>query len=269
MKLWHNISLGRYYRVSSPIHDLDPRVKLVACVIVMITMMLIDSWIAIAVWSILLIAAVVMARIPLQLFVRNLRAFLWLFSITIVLHGFTNSTTPHFKMWGFSVSLPGLIVGGQYAAKLMLLIVIASLLSFTALPIDLTDGLARLLKLFKRLKFPVHEFAFMVALALRFVPTIIDEAQRIQKAQISRGARFDGGLLRRVQALIPMLIPLFVATFNRADDLAIAMEARCYHGGEGRVAYRELVLSSNDYVVMALTIGISVLTIWFGSLMDF
>ena len=265
MRLWQNISLGRYYSTNSLIHALDPRTKLLACVIIMITMMLIDTWIAIALWLAFLTGLIFIARIPLQLFAKNLRAFLWLFSLTIILHGLTHATAPHFEvMWGISISLPGIMTGCIYAARLMMLVVIAALLSYTTLPTDLTDGLEKMLKPLERLKFPVHEMALMTALAIRFVPTIIDEALRIQRAQISRGARFDGGVLRRIRALIPMLIPLFVGTFNRADELAVAMEARCYRGGEGRISYRDLVFSSSDFLAFFLTCVVSLLIIIIG-----
>jgi len=266
MSLWQNITIGRYFPGSSFIHGLDPRAKLLACTIIIVTAMTTSAWLSFAVWSLLIVVVVLAARIPPRLFGKNLRAFLWLFAITIALHVFVNPAAPHLHMWGVSVSWPGFLVGCKYALRLAIVIVFASLLSYTTIPSDLADGIEQSLRPWQRIGLPVHEIALMTSLALRFVPMIVDEAQRIQRAQISRGARFEGGLLKRIQALVPMLVPLFVAVFNRADELAVAMQARCYHGCEGRVAYRELVFSGHDRLAIliagATSAGAIALTLW-------
>ncbi len=259
MNLWQNITLGRYFPADSIVHRLDPRAKLLATVVIMFTIMLTESWPALLLWTALLGAAMLSTRIPFRIFVRNLRAFLWLFGITILLHALTSSTAPEVAMWGFAFSWSGAWRGVKYALRLGSLVIAAAILSNTTIPTDLTDGLERLLRPLQRLKFPVHELALMTTMALRFAPTIVEEAQRIQRAQISRGARFEGTLLQRVQALVPMLVPLFVATFNRADELAVAMEARCYQGGEGRVSYRELAWRRRDWAALGVVAGISLL----------
>jgi energy-coupling factor transport system permease protein len=223
-------------------------------------LMWVESWPALFFWILMLAMAVMLTHLPPRLFVRNLRAFLWLFGITIILHALSpasNSsgissnqvgTSPQLQVWGISISWVGVVVGVKYALRLSLLVVVAGILSFTTIPTDLTEGLERLLRPLQRWRVPVHELAFMTTLALRFVPTIIDEAERIQRAQMSRGANFSGSLPARVQALVPLIVPLFVATFHRADDLAIAMEARCYRGSVGRIPFREMRLQQRDFL---------------------
>lgn len=251
MRLWQNLSLGKYFAGSSWLHRLDPRLKLCLAAALMLTLMLAETWSILGWWTIILSATIASTHLPSKIFVNNLRAFLWLFGLTVLLHGFSDSTAPHLQMWGISISWPGILTGCKYAVRLGLLVLVAALLSFTTIPLDLTEAMERLFGFLKRVRVPVHELALMTSLALRFVPTIVDEAQRIQRAQLSRGANFSGGLLQRVHSLVPMLVPLFVATFNRADELAVAMEARCYHGGEGRVSFREMRFERVDWLALA------------------
>ncbi len=225
----------------------------------MSTLMWVESWPALVFWILTLAVVVQRTQLPPRLFLRNLRAFLWLFAITIALHALSPGlnaeaqslnnvgTDPRFRVWGISISWAGALIGFKYSLRLALLIVVTGVLSFTTVPTDLTDGIELLFKPLQRWRVPVHELAFMTTLALRFVPAIIDEAERIHRAQLSRGAHFSGSLLARVQALVPLLVPLMVATFHRADDLAIAMEARCYRGSTGRVSFREMRFASRDF----------------------
>jgi energy-coupling factor transport system permease protein len=252
------LTLGQYFPGQSSFHQLDPRTKLLAGIVVISLLMWVESWLVMGFWVLTLAIAVSLTQLPPRLFLRNLRAFLWLFAVTIVLHALSSDSLveevnlsqggigPHFQLWGISVSGAGALVGLKYALRLGLLIVVGGMLSFTTVPTDLTDGLERLLRPLQRWRVPVHELAFMTTLALRFVPTIMDEAERICKAQISRGANFSGSLLERVQSLVPLLVPLFIATFHRADELAVAMEARCYRGGDGRVSFREMRFARRD-----------------------
>lgn len=255
------LTLGQYYPGESLLHRLDPRTKLLTSLLVMTLLMWLESWRALIFWTLLLALMMQRSQLPPRIFVRNLRAFLWLFALTILLQALspnfsaaldvTDGLSPQWRVWGISISGAGLWSGVISAWRLALLILISGLLSFTTMPTDLTDGVERLLKPLQRWRVPVHELAFMSTLALRFVPTIIDEAERIQKAQLSRGADFSGSLFKRIQALVPLLVPLFVSTFQRADDLAVAMEARCYRGSAGRVPLREMRLRSLDFALSA------------------
>ncbi len=245
--MWQNLTLGRYYPGSSWLHDLDPRTKFVLGVLAMANLMWAEKWPALLLWFMVIAGVIFSTRIPPRFFAKNLRAFLWLFAITIAIHALSDPAAPRAEVWGISISWSGIVTGGKYALRLALLILVAALLSFTTMPTDLTEGVERILQPLRRWRVPVHEMAFMASLALRFVPVIVDEAQRLQRAQMSRGARFEGNLLQRLQALVPMLVPLFVATFNRADELAVALAARCYEGGARRVAYQEMVLRRQDW----------------------
>jgi len=267
------LTLGQYYPGQSLLHRLDPRTKLLASVTVMTLLMWVESWRALIFWTLLLALMMQRTQLPPRLFVRNLRAFLWLFVLTILLQALspnfsasldvTDKLGPQWRVWGISISGAGLWLGVKYAWRLALLIFVTGLLSFTTIPTDLTDGVERLLKPLQRWRVPVHELALMSTLALRFVPTIIDEAERIQKAQMSRGANFSGSLLKRIQALVPVLVPLFVATFQRADELAIAMEARCYRGSVGRVAFREMRFETRDFLMAASVMVCVMMTLMF------
>jgi energy-coupling factor transport system permease protein len=267
------LTLGQYYPGQSSLHQLDPRIKLLASVVVMSLLMWAKTWSILLFWSLILAVAVAVTQLPPRLFVQNLRAFLWLFGITIVLNALSPNlfsgqanladadTSLQVRIWGVSISGDGVLVGVKYAVRLALLIVVAGILSFTTIPTDLTDGLESLLRPLQKWRVPVHELAFMTTLALRFVPTIIDEAVRIQRAQMSRGANFSGSLFARIQALVPLLVPLFVATFHRADDLAVAMEARGYRGSSERVSFREMRLQRRDFGAIASVVFCAAITL--------
>jgi energy-coupling factor transport system permease protein len=252
------------------LHRLDPRTKLLSSLLVMSLLMWVEWWLVLIFWLLLLGMVVWGTQLPPRLFIRNLRAFLWLFAITIVLHALNPGlhaeaqSANHvgiFSWWGISISWMGALIGLKYALRLALLLVVAGILSLTTVPTDLTDGLECLLRPLQKWRVPVHELAFITTLALRFVPVIMDEAERIQRAQLSRGANFSGSLLRRVQSLLPLLVPLFVATFHRADDLAMAMEARGYRGSIGRVSFRELRFQRLDFWAAAGVLVCAVITI--------
>ena len=261
------LTLGQYFPGQSSLHRLDPRLKLLASVAVMSMLMWVKSWSALIFWILTLAVVVQRTQLPPRLFLRNLRAFLWLFAITMALHALSPGlnaeaqslnhigTDPRFRAWGISISWAGALVGFKYSLRLALLIVVTGVLSFTTVPTDLTDGIECMFKPLQRWRVPVHELAFMTTLALRFVPTIIDEAERIHRAQLSRGAHFSGSLLARAQALVPLLVPLMVATFHRADDLAIAMEARCYRGSTGRVQFREMRFERRDFLAAGIVLA--------------
>jgi energy-coupling factor transport system permease protein len=253
MAFFNDITLGQYYPADSFVHRLDPRAKLLAALVTMSGLLLSYNYLIIMGMAFILALAVKSAKIPFSVMVRNLRPFLWLFAITWLIHLFWTSGRVLWLVPGTSVSITreGVQLGGLYVARLALLIVYAALLTLTTSPIELTDALEKISRPLKRWGVPTHELSLMLTLSLRFIPTLLEEAQRIRNAQLSRGARFSGSLRHRIRGLLPLMVPLFVSAFRRADELALAMDARCYTGGEGRTVYTRLRLGSSDYAVMA------------------
>ncbi|MFO7171972.1 MAG: energy-coupling factor transporter transmembrane component T [Bacillota bacterium] len=244
-----NITLGQYYPGRSFLHQVDPRTKILATLVYSVFIFLVkepEGFYLVAGFALLAMAA---SRIPPLTLIRGLRPILIFLVITLAFNAFM---TPGETLWGwgpFRVTREGLAFGGLMALRLVLLVLVTSLLTLTTTPIALTDGLERLLRPFQRLGLPAAELALMMTIALRFVPTLFDEAQRILRAQQARGARLRvRGPLAQMQALLPILVPLFVAAFRRADELAVAMEARGYRGGRGRTRMRELRYTWRDGV---------------------
>ncbi len=241
MAFLKDITLGQYYPGNSYLHRLDPRSKLLTSLILMTGLLVSHNWTLILLEIGVCLLAVGFSKVPIGVFMRNLKWFVWLFLITFAIHA-------------LDLSEEGLRAGLLYTVRLVLLIVFAALLTLTTVPVALTDGLERLLAPLRRFKLPVHEFAFMMTLALRFIPILIQEGERVKNAQLSRGASLEGPLMRRIRNMIPMLLPLFISAIRRADDLAIAMAARNYTGGEGRTSYSQLVLCQADYITVMLSI---------------
>ncbi len=264
MAVLQDITLGQYYPIDSFVHRLDPRVKLAVTLALMTGLLLTQDLVSAVGWGLITIALVLAARLPAGLVLRNLRAFMWLFALTMVVHVFFTAGSPlvQLPLLGWKVTLQGVERGLLYSFRLALLVVLAALLTLTTSPIELTDGLERLLRPLRRLGLPVHELSLMMSLALRFVPTLLEEADRLQKAQVSRGASFEGSVLQRVRSVVPLVVPLFVSAFRRADELALAMDARCYRGGEGRTCYRLLRLKAADYGVLALSGAMLAVAAW-------
>lgn len=266
MSLWQDITLGQYVPGHSFIHRLDPRAKLISSLLIMSGLVVIHRWPVLMAWSAFLCVAIWLTGLRVSALLRNVRGFFWLFAITLLLHALTaDAPGPQVSAWGISISWFGVLDGLLYSARLVLLIIAAAILTLTTSPNDFADALERLLSPLKRFRLPVHELAFVMTLALRFVPTIAQEALRIQRAQISRGAPERGSLLQQVRQLVPMMVPLFIATFHRADDLALAMEARGYHGQAARTSYREFRYSDYDVVVMVVCVLSAVATWYFGT----
>ncbi|MDQ0177325.1 energy-coupling factor transport system permease protein [Bacillus chungangensis] len=233
---------GRYVPTNSIIHRLDPRAKLLIVFIYICIVFLANnvlSYVALAMFTILLI---VLSKIPLLFFINGLKPILWLVIFTFILHlFFTKGGDVIFEFGIIKVYAAGLKQGIFISIRFMLLVFMASLLTLTTTPISLTDGLESLLHPLKKLKLPIHELALMMSISLRFIPTLMDETDKIMKAQKARGVDFSSGPLKeRLKAIVALLIPLFISSFKRAEDLATAMEARGYRGGEGRTKYRLL-----------------------------
>ena len=255
MPILRDIALGKYVAVDSPVHRLDPRTKFLAVMALMLATVTTTHWAPVALVGGAVLASAAVARLPLRLLLRNLVPFAWLFAFTFLLHSLM---TPGAVLWrvpfaDVPVTAEGLHLGTLFTVRLAAVITTASLLTLTTAPMELTDGLERLLSPLRRVGFPAHELAMMVSIALRFIPVLVEEAERLHRAQVSRGADFSGGPIARARKLVPLLVPLFIAAFARADRLALAMESRCYRGGEGRTSFRQLRLARRDLLAAVAT----------------
>jgi energy-coupling factor transport system permease protein len=236
-----DITLGQYYQVDSPIHKMDPRVKLVGTLVYIVTLFLYRN-LTIYLIALLFLAAVIkISKVPLSFILRGLKAIVVLLVITAVFNMLLTPGEAIVSFWKFQLTWEGIVNAFYLCVRLIFLIVGSSLMTLTTTPNQLTDGLESLLGPLKKIKVPVHEIAMMMSIALRFIPILMEETDKIMKAQMARGAEFDSGnLVKKIKALIPLLVPLFISAFRRANDLAMAMEARCYQGGEGRTKMKPL-----------------------------
>ena len=246
-------TLGQFYPVESPLHELDARAKILATGILAVGLFLVDSvagFLLIAAAVVLLVAA---SRVPSGTFLNFLKPVALVVSLTVIFQVFFSREGATVLEWGFlEVHEGGLVRGLFLALRILLLVSTAALLTATTAPVELADGIEDLLSPLKRLRFPAHELAMMITIALRFIPTLHEEAQKITRAQAARGAGFsEGGPIRRARAMLPVLVPLTIGAFRRADELAEAMESRGYRGGEGRTRYRELRFRVRDALALA------------------
>ncbi len=246
-----DITLGQYFPGNTIVHRLDPRTKIVAVVIYIAAIFVAGNFLSMAAVVLALAMCVVLSRIrPAALF-KGLRPLLFIILFTAFLNVFYSTGTVIAQWWIFRVTVEGIRRAVLMVLRIMLLVSGTFLLTYTTSPLQLTDGLESLMSPLKKLRFPVHELSMMMSIALRFIPTLIEETDKIMSAQKARGADFDsGGLLHRAKALLPVLVPLFVSAFRRADELATAMECRCYHGGEGRTRMKVLTMTSADYLAL-------------------
>ncbi len=255
-----DITLGQFFPGDSPLHRLDPRAKLMLTVALIVGVFLADSYPAYALFFSYVLGAAYLSKLPIKLMLKGLKAVYFIIGLTFVLNAFFGVGETVVIQWQFvTVTREGLRTAVFMALRLMLLVFGTQLLTLTTSPIALTDGLERLLSPLSKVGFPAHEMAMMMSIALRFIPTLLEEADKIMKAQTARGADFEtGNLMARAKAMIPLLVPLFVSAFRRADELALAMEARCYRGGENRTRMRVLKYTSLDALAglsMALLIA--------------
>lgn len=268
--MFSDIAIGRYYPVESSIHRLDPRTKIFAVFIYMTGLFIVSSKFGYGAYLLAAIATIVLAKIPLLVMLRSLKPLWFIVIFTMLLHFFVTPGKVVWKLWLFSVTYEGLRFGIFMGLRLMLLIIFTSLLTLTTTPINLTDGLEKILRPFSKLGVPAHELAMMMTIALRFIPTLAEELEKIMKAQMARGADFhSGNLLKRAKNLVPLLVPLFISSFRRADELALAMEARCYRGGENRTRMYELKMHSGDFITYGLLGAMLISTIILHSMVKF
>ena len=258
-----NIALGQYYPAESLIHRLDPRAKVICAIIYIVASFLCKNFFSFVFLVVSSVALILLSRIPVKVVMRSIRALIFIMVFTAVLNIFwtkDKTAEPLLSFWVIDIYAKGLYNALFIIVRIVSMVIGTSLfLTYTTTPIALTDAIEHLLRPLKKLKVPVHEFAMMMTIALRFIPTIVDETDKIMSAQKARGADFsNGSLIDRVKALIPVIIPLFASSFRRAGELATAMECRCYHGGEGRTRLKQLKYSPKDFVFMILMLLLTV-----------
>lgn len=257
-----DITLGQYYPGNSFLHRMDPRAKIICTMIFITAIFIAESF-----WSYLLVTAFLLMTIsvsgvPIKLIVKAIKPLWFILVFTFIIHLFTTPGTTLFYAGIIHITREGIIRGTYMTLRLVYLIAFSSLLTYTTSPIVLTDGIEALLTPWKRFGAPAHELAMMMSIALRFIPTLLEETDRIMKAQASRGADFTtGNLMHRAKSMIPVLVPLFISAFRRADELATAMEARCYRGGEGRTKMHQLQYTGRDSIGFAAVVAVTALLI--------
>lgn len=262
-----DITIGQYYPVNSKLHRLDPRVKIACTLLFLVSLFLFHNIWGYAVATVFLFGVIRISKVPLKFIVKGLKPIIMLLMITIFFNLIlTNTGNEIFSLWIFHITDVGLRTAVFMAIRLVYLIIGSSLMTFTTTPNALTDGIEKLLWPLQKIKVPVHEVAMMMSIALRFIPILLEETDKIMKAQIARGAQLESGnILQRAKAMIPILVPLFVSAFRRANDLAMAMEARCYRGGEGRTKMKPLEYKRKDYIAYAVTIFYVVIAVLIGN----
>ncbi len=251
-----DITIGQFFPGNSFIHKMDPRMKLVAVLLYIIMLFVASHPLSLIVGVALLAVMYAVSKIPAAMVLKSLKPVIPIIIFTSVLNVFFISGEPLFSWWLIEITKEGITMAVLMSVRIVCLIAGSSLLTYTTSPIELTDALERLMKPLNKIKVPVHELSMMMTIALRFIPTLIEETDKIISAQKARGADMEtGGLMQRAKALIPILIPLFVSSFRRADELAMAMECRCYRGGEGRTRMKQLHLSPRDFVALVVVIA--------------
>ncbi len=243
-----DITIGQYFPGNSLLYKLDPRTKIMALLILITAIFMVDTGLTYSILISFTIITILLSQLPIIMLLKSIKPLLWIILFTVLIHLFTTPGITVYRVWFLTITQEGIAQAALISTRLVLLILLSSILTFTTSPLSLTDGLENLLNPLKRFGVPAHELAMMMTIALRFIPTLLEETDRIMKAQESRGADFTtGSLKKRVQHMIPLLVPLFISAFRRADDLAVAMEARCYRGGDNRTRMKELKLTQLDY----------------------
>ncbi|MDI3481416.1 MAG: energy-coupling factor transport system permease protein [Tepidanaerobacteraceae bacterium] len=247
------ITIGQYIPGNSAVHRLDPRTKIIVTLFYMILLFLLNNFQGYVFPVAFIVLASVLSGISIKYMLKGLRPLIFIIALTFILNIFMIKGRILYEIGPLDLTYEGLYQGAFMAIRLVLLIVGTSLLTLTTSPISLTDGIEKLLSPFKKLGIPAHELAMMMTIALRFIPTLLEETDKIMKAQMARGADFESGnIIKRAKNMVPLLVPLFISAFRRADELAMAMEARCYRGGENRTRMKELKMTSLDYMTYVI-----------------
>ena len=257
-----DITLGQYYQTDSMVHRLDPRVKIAATLVFICSLFVVEQAAGYIVAVLFLTFAIRLSHVPFRFMMRGMRAILFLLLITFFFNLFLTPGEAVFHIWKLTVTEEGISLAVKMAVRLSLLIIGSSVMTLTTTPNNLTDGLEKMLKPLQRFRVPVHEVAMMMSIALRFIPILLEETDKIMKAQMARGASFDeGNLIQKAKSMVPLLVPLFISAFRRANDLAMAMEARCYRGGEGRTKMKPLQYRRRDkvaYLILAVYLAVCI-----------
>lgn len=258
-----DITIGQYYPADSILHKLDPRVKFVGTMLYIISLFVFSSPIGYLVAGLFLLTMIGISKVPFKFMVKGLKPIMVLLSITMFFNLIFTPGKEIFHFWIITVTIEGVKLAIRMGIRLVFLILGSSVMTLTTTPNQLTDGLERLMRPLNKIHVPVHDIAMMMSIALRFIPILLEETDKIMKAQTARGADFESGnMIQKIKNMVPLLVPLFVSAFRRANDLAMAMEARCYHGGEGRTQMKPLKYEKRDFLAYTLAfayLGVSII----------
>ena len=259
-----NITIGQYYPADSILHKLDPRVKFLGTLVFIVSLFLIKGLAGYAFVTVVLVTLVKLSKVPFGMMLKGMKAIIFILIITVFFNMLFTPGEVIFTFWRLTITKEGVFQAFRMAVRLSYLIIGSSIMTLTTTPNQLTDAMENLFSPLKVIKVPVHEISMMMSIALRFIPMLMEETDKIMKAQIARGADFESGnLIKRVTNMIPLLVPLFVSAFQRANDLAMAMEARCYHGGEGRTQMKPLRYEKRDFVAYILMLTFAAAAVCF------
>ncbi|MFW6237639.1 MAG: energy-coupling factor transporter transmembrane component T family protein [Halanaerobiales bacterium] len=256
-----DITIGQYIAGDSIVHRLDPRIKIIITILLIAALFFVGKFPGFAVYLALIIFIIILSGIPFKRIFKGLKPVFFLVMLTLLLHVFLTGGGEVYWQWKFiSIEQEGVFTGLFMVSRILLLISFTSMLTLTTSPLELTDGIEYILSPFKKVGVPAAELSMMMTIALRFIPTLLEEADKIMKAQMARGADFESGnLIQRAKNLVPLLVPLFISAFRRADELALAMESRCYRGGEGRTRLHELKMERKDIVALVLCMVLGII----------
>lgn len=263
-----DITLGQYYQTDSVIHRLDPRVKLVTTIFYIISLFIVDNFIGYIIAGLFLALIIKLSKVPVKFMVRGMKSIIFLLIIAVGFNLFLTPGETAVAFWKLRITWEGIRLAAFMAIRLVFLIMGSSVMTLTTTPNNLTDGMESLLGPLKKIKVPVHEISMMMSISLRFIPILLEETDKIMKAQIARGADFESGnLIKKAKSLVPLLVPLFISAFRRANDLAMAMEARCYRGGEHRTKMKPLIYKKRDWLAYGVVVCYLALCVVFGKIL--
>lgn len=251
-----DITIGQYYPADSILHRLDPRVKFIGTLIFLVSLFVSNKWEGYVLATAFLGAMILISKVPFGFMVKGLKPIFMILLITVAFNLFLTPGNILVQFWIFKITDAGCLQAGKMAIRLIYLIIGSSVMTLTTTPNQLTDGLEKLMRPLAKIKVPVHEIAMMMSIALRFIPILMEETDKIMKAQIARGADFENGnLIQKAKNMVPLLVPLFISAFRRANDLAMAMEARCYHGGDNRTQMKPLSYKKRDHAAYGVMVA--------------